>query len=165
MVSLWVIIFIKIFFVNFICIHANCLSKHTNLVRDNFYLALGHWLLACTERLTPASWLLQSVSICGFIQLMHSCPYFRSFVIGLRQDRPSFTRRGPSQGRRPIARIRRNSKENSWGRNSHKVWNNFIFGTTTAWLSIYRDVSDITKAPEMLGGRVKTLHPAVHGGV
>lgn len=28
-----------------------------------------------------------------------------------------------------------------------------------------RDVSDITKAPEMLGGRVKTLHPAVHGGM
>jgi len=27
-----------------------------------------------------------------------------------------------------------------------------------------RDISDITKAPEMLGGRVKTLHPAVHGG-
>jgi len=27
-----------------------------------------------------------------------------------------------------------------------------------------RDVSDITKAPEILGGRVKTLHPAVHGG-
>ncbi|KAJ7249494.1 AICARFT/IMPCHase bienzyme-domain-containing protein [Mycena haematopus] len=27
------------------------------------------------------------------------------------------------------------------------------------------DVSDITKAPEMLGGRVKTLHPAVHGGI
>jgi AICAR transformylase/IMP cyclohydrolase PurH len=24
------------------------------------------------------------------------------------------------------------------------------------------DVSSITKAPEMLGGRVKTLHPAVH---
>jgi AICAR transformylase/IMP cyclohydrolase PurH len=29
---------------------------------------------------------------------------------------------------------------------------------------IRRDVSSITKAPEMLGGRVKTLHPAVHGG-
>lgn len=29
---------------------------------------------------------------------------------------------------------------------------------------LYRDVSDITKTPEMLGGRVKTLHPAVHGG-
>lgn len=29
---------------------------------------------------------------------------------------------------------------------------------------LYRDVSDITGAPEMLGGRVKTLHPAVHGG-
>ncbi|GLB43215.1 putative AICARFT/IMPCHase bienzyme [Lyophyllum shimeji] len=28
-----------------------------------------------------------------------------------------------------------------------------------------RDVSDLTKAPEMLGGRVKTLHPAVHGGI
>ncbi|KAK2736276.1 bifunctional phosphoribosylaminoimidazolecarboxamide formyltransferase/IMP cyclohydrolase [Myotisia sp. PD_48] len=27
------------------------------------------------------------------------------------------------------------------------------------------DVSAITKAPEMLGGRVKTLHPAVHGGI
>jgi AICAR transformylase/IMP cyclohydrolase PurH len=27
-----------------------------------------------------------------------------------------------------------------------------------------RDVSSITNAPEMLGGRVKTLHPAVHGG-
>jgi len=25
-------------------------------------------------------------------------------------------------------------------------------------------VSDVTGAPEMLGGRVKTLHPAVHGG-
>jgi len=28
-----------------------------------------------------------------------------------------------------------------------------------------RDVSDITNAPEMLGGRVKTLHPAVHAGI
>ncbi|OAA48749.1 bifunctional purine biosynthesis protein [Metarhizium rileyi] len=27
------------------------------------------------------------------------------------------------------------------------------------------DVSAITKAPEMLGGRVKTLHPAIHGGI
>jgi phosphoribosylaminoimidazolecarboxamide formyltransferase/IMP cyclohydrolase len=27
------------------------------------------------------------------------------------------------------------------------------------------DVSEITGAPEMLGGRVKTLHPAVHGGI
>ncbi|KIW05572.1 bifunctional purine biosynthesis protein ADE17 [Verruconis gallopava] len=27
------------------------------------------------------------------------------------------------------------------------------------------DVSAITKAPEMLGGRVKTLHPVVHGGI
>lgn len=28
-----------------------------------------------------------------------------------------------------------------------------------------RDVSDMTKAPEMLGGRVKTLHPVVHAGI
>jgi phosphoribosylaminoimidazolecarboxamide formyltransferase / IMP cyclohydrolase len=27
------------------------------------------------------------------------------------------------------------------------------------------DVSDYTKAPEMMGGRVKTLHPKVHGGI
>lgn len=26
-------------------------------------------------------------------------------------------------------------------------------------------VSDVTGAPEMLGGRVKTLHPAIHGGI
>lgn len=28
-----------------------------------------------------------------------------------------------------------------------------------------RDVSDLTHAPEMLGGRVKTLHPVVHAGI
>lgn len=28
-----------------------------------------------------------------------------------------------------------------------------------------RDVSSITNAPEILGGRVKTLHPGVHGGI
>ncbi|PIA16016.1 IMP cyclohydrolase/phosphoribosylaminoimidazolecarboxamideformyltransferase [Coemansia reversa NRRL 1564] len=28
-----------------------------------------------------------------------------------------------------------------------------------------RDVAEVTGAPEMLGGRVKTLHPAVHGGI
>src|SRR5580693_8625720 len=28
-----------------------------------------------------------------------------------------------------------------------------------------RDVSDFTNWPEMLGGRVKTLHPRVHGGL
>ena len=38
------------------------------------------------------------------------------------------------------------------------------FPETDILLNNARDVSDITKAPEMLGGRVKTLHPAVHGG-
>lgn len=28
-----------------------------------------------------------------------------------------------------------------------------------------KDVSDISGAPEILGGRVKTLHPVVHGGI
>lgn len=28
-----------------------------------------------------------------------------------------------------------------------------------------RDVADYTHSPEILGGRVKTLHPAVHGGI
>ena len=28
-----------------------------------------------------------------------------------------------------------------------------------------RDVSDLTKFPEMLDGRVKTLHPMIHGGL
>lgn len=28
-----------------------------------------------------------------------------------------------------------------------------------------RDVSDVTRFPEMLGGRVKTLHPMIHGGI
>ncbi len=27
------------------------------------------------------------------------------------------------------------------------------------------DVAQVTGAPEMLGGRVKTLHPAIHGGI
>jgi phosphoribosylaminoimidazolecarboxamide formyltransferase/IMP cyclohydrolase len=27
------------------------------------------------------------------------------------------------------------------------------------------EVADLTKAPEMLGGRVKTLHPTIHGGI
>ena len=45
----------------------------------------------------------------------------------------------------------------------------FILETTAACLLTsllfgFRDVSEITGAPEMLGGRVKTLHPAVHAG-
>ena len=30
---------------------------------------------------------------------------------------------------------------------------------------VVKDVSDFTGWPEMLGGRVKTLHPKVHGGL
>ncbi|MBI3933976.1 MAG: bifunctional phosphoribosylaminoimidazolecarboxamide formyltransferase/IMP cyclohydrolase, partial [Acidobacteria bacterium] len=30
---------------------------------------------------------------------------------------------------------------------------------------VVKDISEITGMPEMLDGRVKTLHPAVHGGI
>src|ERR1700722_1321499 len=33
-----------------------------------------------------------------------------------------------------------------------------------AGLSV-RDIADVTGFPEMLGGRVKTLHPKIHGGI
>lgn len=41
-------------------------------------------------------------------------------------------------------------------------------GTATALTEAgiaHRDVSDVTGFPEMLDGRVKTLHPAIHGGI
>lgn len=28
-----------------------------------------------------------------------------------------------------------------------------------------KDVAEISNSPEILGGRVKTLHPSVHGGI
>ena len=49
------------------------------------------------------------------------------------------------------------------------VWSWFLTGGTAkalrdAGLPV-RDVSELTGFPEMLGGRVKTLHPMVHGGI
>jgi phosphoribosylaminoimidazolecarboxamide formyltransferase/IMP cyclohydrolase len=41
-------------------------------------------------------------------------------------------------------------------------------GTAAALASAgieHRSVESVTEAPEMLGGRVKTLHPAIHGGI
>src|SRR5690349_897523 len=35
---------------------------------------------------------------------------------------------------------------------------------TEAGLAV-RDISDVTGFPEMLDGRVKTLHPRIHGGI
>lgn len=37
-------------------------------------------------------------------------------------------------------------------------------GLVTFCYCLCRDVSELTGFPEMLGGRVKTLHPAVHAG-
>lgn len=39
------------------------------------------------------------------------------------------------------------------------------FSNLSVCLLCGRDVSELTGHPEMLGGRVKTLHPAVHGGI
>jgi phosphoribosylaminoimidazolecarboxamide formyltransferase/IMP cyclohydrolase len=52
---------------------------------------------------------------------------------------------------------------------AHLGWQLIASGGTAGVLRqaglIITDVSDVTGAPEMLGGRVKTLHPAVHGGI
>jgi phosphoribosylaminoimidazolecarboxamide formyltransferase/IMP cyclohydrolase len=48
-------------------------------------------------------------------------------------------------------------------------WELVASGNTAAALADagigHRQVADVTGAPEMLGGRVKTLHPAIHGGI
>ena len=48
-------------------------------------------------------------------------------------------------------------------------WELVASGNTSAALAAahipHRQVSEVTGSPEMLGGRVKTLHPAIHGGI
>jgi phosphoribosylaminoimidazolecarboxamide formyltransferase/IMP cyclohydrolase len=48
-------------------------------------------------------------------------------------------------------------------------WELISSGGTSAALAEagvdHREVADLTGAPEMLGGRVKTLHPKIHGGI
>jgi phosphoribosylaminoimidazolecarboxamide formyltransferase / IMP cyclohydrolase len=48
-------------------------------------------------------------------------------------------------------------------------WELVASGNTAAALEsagiAHRQVSEVTGAPEMLSGRVKTLHPAIHGGI
>ena len=48
-------------------------------------------------------------------------------------------------------------------------WELVASGGTAAELTragvAHRDVAAVTGAPEMLDGRVKTLHPAIHGGI
>ncbi len=48
-------------------------------------------------------------------------------------------------------------------------WDIIASGDTSAALVKadieHRQVSDVTESPEMLGGRVKTLHPRIHGGI
>ncbi len=48
-------------------------------------------------------------------------------------------------------------------------WELVASGNTSARLSeagiAHAEVADVTGSPEMLGGRVKTLHPKIHGGI
>ncbi len=48
-------------------------------------------------------------------------------------------------------------------------WELVASGNTAAALAAvgiaHRQVADVTGSPEMLGGRVKTLHPRIHGGI
>ena len=48
-------------------------------------------------------------------------------------------------------------------------WELISSGGTSAALAeagvAYTEVAELTGAPEMLGGRVKTLHPTIHGGI
>src|SRR3974390_2072027 len=48
-------------------------------------------------------------------------------------------------------------------------WELVASGNTSAKLReagiAHREVADVTGSPEMLGGRVKTLHPKIHGGI
>ena len=48
---------------------------------------------------------------------------------------------------------------------SNCVSGQYIIIVTNVICHFCSDVSDVTGAPEMLGGRVKTLHPAVHAGL
>ena len=48
-------------------------------------------------------------------------------------------------------------------------WELVASGNTAAALAgagiAHLSVADVTGSPEMLGGRVKTLHPKIHGGI
>lgn len=48
-------------------------------------------------------------------------------------------------------------------------WTLIASGGTAKWLKQHdlpvTEVSEVTRSPEILNGRVKTLHPAIHGGL
>ena len=88
----------------------------------------------------------------------------RSFAICLWQIWSCWVCDGSSFRRSPPPRVWRNSEKDQGGWDTHRVFLCLHPITFLVSYTIPRDVADITKAPEMLGGRVKTLHPAVHGG-
>lgn len=78
----------------------------------------------------------------------------------------------PSNGDKPIALLSVSNKEGllDIAKGLHALGVKLVGSGGTA--KVVRDsglpisdVSEITGAPEMLGGRVKTLHPVVHGGI
>lgn len=84
----------------------------------------------------------------------------------------SFTMSCPSNGDKPIALLSVSNKKGlvDFARGLHQLGLRLIGSGGTAkavresGIPI-SDVSEITGAPEMLGGRVKTLHPVIHGGI
>ncbi|MBW0476891.1 hypothetical protein O181_016606 [Austropuccinia psidii MF-1] len=78
----------------------------------------------------------------------------------------------PSNGDKPIALLSVSNKQGllELAKGLHNAGLHLIGSGGTA--KVVRDsgipisdVSEITGAPEMLGGRVKTLHPVIHGGI
>ena len=75
-------------------------------------------------------------------------PVRRALLSRVRQDRPRRARRRASR-----------ATASSWSRPAAPR------RRCASWASTVRDISDLTGFPEMMDGRVKTLHPKVHGGL
>ena len=94
----------------------------------------------------------------------HTC---RSNPLCLRQDRTARLGQRAGQAEHSLAGVRWYGEVDSRRRLPSRVQklhirNSFIQQANGFPIEM---VSAITKAPEMLSGRVKTLHPAVHAGI
>ena len=93
----------------------------------------------------------------------------RRFVASGRRRRmgEDHARRSPSEG--AAVRLRQDRRRAPGPRPRELGWELVSSGGTSAALAeagiAHVEVADVTAAPEMLGGRVKTLHPAIHGGI
>jgi hypothetical protein len=109
---------------------------------------------------------VQKAELTAHVRFIHAL----SPALCLRQDRPAGFRARPAQRGGASARLGRDRTADPRGRHPDRVRRacycaaGRAMNADCARALAARDVADITKAPEMLGGRVKTLHPAVHGG-